>query len=309
MLTQHVVLILGAGASIPYGFPSGSTLTNQIVKELKDKGGQFTNDILDSGFEWSFLCEFRQQLDLSFQASIDAFLEHRPEFISVGKTCIARALIPCETESNLARGRDRHWYAYMFQKLSATPESFKQNRLSIITFNYDRSLEHFLFLAIKNSYGLSDNDAAELVRTIPIIHLHGDLGKLPVLDGSGRPFEPTVSPSILKQCASNIKIIHEDVSANSQFVKAQELIKSTSVICFLGFGFHPVNIKRIWAEKSGSVFMRRTIYGTAYQMPASEQTAVVKQFRTHTEDYKVKEEIQLGNYDAIQALQYWPILV
>jgi hypothetical protein len=308
MITNQVVLILGAGASIPYGFPSGSTLTNQIVKELKDKGSEFTNDILDSGFEWGFLRDFCQQLDLSFQASIDAFLEHRPEFISVGKTCIARALIPCETWSNLARGRDRHWYAYMFQRLNMTPESFEHNKLSIITFNYDRSLEQFLFLAIKNSYGLSDDDAAALVRSIPIVHLHGDLGKLPEIDGSGRPYEPTISSSILKQCASDIKIIHEDVPANSQFVQAQKLIARASVICFLGFGFHPVNIKRIWVNKPDAY--PKTIYGTAYQMPSSEQAVVVKRFDRESEKYKyIKEHIQLANCDALQALQQWPILV
>ncbi len=306
MITNRVVLILGAGASIPYGFPSGNTLTNHIIKELKDKGGQFTNDILDSGFEWGFLINFRRHLELSFQASIDAFLEHRPEFIKVGKTCIARALIPCETETNLERGRNSHWYAYLFQKLSATPETFENNKISIITFNYDRSLEHFLFIAIKYSYGLSDTNAAKLVRTIPIIHLHGDLGKLPVLDGTGRPYEPTISPSILRQCISDIKIIHEDVSANGQFVEAQKLIKDASRICFLGFGFHPVNLERLWIKTTEG---QRDIYGSAYGMPESEKMSVIKWFTEYSRDRLMERSIKLTGYTAIEALQQWPILV
>ncbi|MBC7911334.1 MAG: SIR2 family protein [Pyrinomonadaceae bacterium] len=308
MITNRIVLVLGAGASIPYGFPSGVALTNQIIKELKDKGGQYTNDILDCGFKWGLLNKFRQHLELSYQASIDAFLEHRTEFMKVGKTCIARSLIPCEAISNLARGREGHWYEYLFQKLSATPENFARNSLSIITFNYDRSLEHFLFIAIKHSYGISDSDTAKLVRTIPIIHLHGDLGKLTVLDGIGRPYEPTISPSILNQCATDIKIIYEDVTDDSQFVEAQKLIESAELVCFLGFGFHPMNINRLWVKSKDSRRPRK-IYGTAYKMPNSEKSVVERRFIVSAESRYQEERIQLENCDSLRALQNLPILV
>jgi len=52
------------------------------------------------------------------------------------------------------------WYQYFCDKLNTSFEEFDQNKISIITFNYDRSLEHSLFTALKNSYGKNDRDCA-----------------------------------------------------------------------------------------------------------------------------------------------------
>ena len=272
---------------MPYGFPSGGSLTNQICRELKDDQSVFTKDILFCGFEWTLIDEFRKHLELSFQPSIDAFLEHRPEYIEVGKTCIARALIPCEIEANLYRGIDRHWYEYLFNKLNTTPDKFGQNKLSILTFNYDRSLEQFLFIGLKQRFGLTDEDAASLVLSIPIVHLHGDLGKLKALYRDGRPYEPTVTIPIVKRCANDIKIIHENISSEEQFKVAHDLISQAETICFVGFGYHPMNLERLAVQD----LRGKTLHGTAYQVHQSELDAVQSYFVS---------PIDLGPWDAIQ---------
>jgi hypothetical protein len=64
-------------------------------------------------------------------------------------------------------------------------------------FNYDRSLEHFLFTALKYSSGKSDDECAGKLKTIPIIHLHGDLGALPHTGAAlARPYNSNISPEV-----------------------------------------------------------------------------------------------------------------
>ena len=42
MITTPTVLILGAGASINYGFPSGLQLKAEICRDLKGKWGTYS---------------------------------------------------------------------------------------------------------------------------------------------------------------------------------------------------------------------------------------------------------------------------
>jgi hypothetical protein len=54
--------------------------------------------------------------------------------------------------------------------------AFEDNKLSVITFNNDRSLEAFLFLSLQNLYGFDVKTALERLDKIPIVHLYGSLG-------------------------------------------------------------------------------------------------------------------------------------
>ena len=116
-------------------------------------------------------------------------MEHRPEYLDVGKALIAAELIVCERETALFRRDGKSWYEYLFNELSTNFCDFEKNQLSILTFNYDRSLEHYLLTSLQNSYDKSIEECAEKLSKIPIIHLHGDLGALPALERhQSRPY-------------------------------------------------------------------------------------------------------------------------
>jgi hypothetical protein len=52
------------------------------------------------------------------------------------------------------------WYEKLFQ-LMADGGDFGNNQLSVVTFNYDRSFEAFIFTALQNLYGPRYIDKAE----------------------------------------------------------------------------------------------------------------------------------------------------
>jgi hypothetical protein len=281
MLTEPLVLILGAGASLPYGFPSGPDLTSLICRELKRPESYtsktFYGSLIDCGFSPSSIEEFRSRLDLSFLYSIDAFLEHQPRYLDIGKVAITRALIPCEKEDRLYRENvERNWYQYLFNKIDVSPDQFDKLKLSVITFNYDRSLEKFLFLGLKNRYGLSDTDAVSLVDAIPIVHVHGDLGALPGTkkDGEEREYDPDWTPHLLLKTAKRIKIIHEDTEDTSELLQARKIIlENVGATCFLGFGYHARNITRLGFSLQGHN-RRKHLYGTTFNMKKTDRQLV-----------------------------------
>ena len=51
-------------------------------------------------------------------------------------------LIPKENEENLFTYQ-KSWLRVLYNNMSASFEEFGKNALSIITYNYDRSVEHF----------------------------------------------------------------------------------------------------------------------------------------------------------------------
>ena len=79
------------------------------------------------------------ELSASGQYSVDAFLEHCPEFLDMGKAAIAFELSKNERRQRLY---EPSWYQYLFNRMCRRFEDFAANRLTIVTFNYDVHLRY-----------------------------------------------------------------------------------------------------------------------------------------------------------------------
>jgi len=280
LIRQRTVLVLGAGASAVFGFPSGRKLRDDIIAGLSKEIAQPFQLLTAAGFDAHHVASFRDTLRRSGQPSVDVFLEYRPEFIPVGKVAIAAALIPYEDEAKLWGGSD-NWYEHLWKHLGPSlMDDVAQSQLSVITFNYDRSLEHFLFSALKNAHNISTDDAARYLReVIRIVHVHGKLGELPHADGGrgiSRAYQPG-DPSSLKDAAvaaaRTIKIVHEGAQDDAEFVQARQLLAQAQIVCFLGFGYLKGNVERLEIANLSSNI---GLCGTAYQLLEGERAAVAK---------------------------------
>jgi len=253
MITKPTVLILGAGASIPYGYPSGSRLVQDLYGYMGNSG--WIIPLLQSGVTENEIARFRNELYLSQQPSVDAFLEQRVEYVRIGKLSIALELLYLEDQDMLFKfeTRNKGCYHYLFNQLNAGWDKFGENKLSIITFNYDRSLEHFLYTALKYTYNKPDNSTCEMIQKIPIIHVHGWLGPLEWQESGGRPYmkpfndipQSSISAAQLQFAAEQILVLSEGKKATSEYNKAFDYLKDAQRIYFLGFGYHPQNMERL----------------------------------------------------------------
>lgn len=310
MISVPTVLVLGAGASAPYGFPSGRGLLLEICDNLAKKeflqGGYertpaTREHLLEFGFREHEIDAFREELLLSMQPSVDAFLENRPKYMEIGKAAMASSLIPYENPGALCRHSLKvEWYEYLFNQMGTRRHEFPSNQLSIVTFNYDRSLEYFLFTALKNAYGASDHqEVVDLLKPIQIVHVYGQLGKPHFLEPDGRAYTPEVDWRAVSKCIAEIKIIPEISEESDELCQAWKLIKQANVICFLGFGYHPMNLQRL---RVNQMFTEGNLLGSAYGLKRDEQRRVKHLFRL---------PIILGqtHQDAVDFLRNYPVFL
>jgi len=61
MITHPTVLVLGAGASVPYGFPSGRTMLQDIHRNLDPQSPYWIPILLDLGITNEEIEEFRRR--------------------------------------------------------------------------------------------------------------------------------------------------------------------------------------------------------------------------------------------------------
>lgn len=267
MIQKETVFVLGAGASIPYNFPSGKTLVKAIIKHSYDEGTPFANL-----FSRELRTRFSEALNLSFAPSIDDFLEKRPEFMEIGKAAISAQLITKENPPYISRETKGNWYELLWECMQAKVDDFSKNQVSFITFNYDRSLEFFLQRALINYFGIQKDKANEILDEIPIVHVHGMLGAFKKEQPFYRDYNPLLTEDIIETSAKMIRVFHEkSLDADEIKGKADLLFKKAWTICFLGFGYHPVNIQRINLKEYTDKYM----VGSIYDMGEAEKQRVL----------------------------------
>jgi hypothetical protein len=280
VIRAKVVLILGAGASKPYGFPVGPELVRDIVAMPNASDiGAFTQN---SNGRWTKddVIAFSIALDESRWISIDRFLQRRPDLQEIGKALIAFNILKCEHPGALGpHEKFSRWYQYLYNELLRPDiaNDFGKNPLSIITYNYDRSLEYYFWSALRQGFGLSPEEALRISGTIPIVHVHGSLGQLPPADG-GRKYGGGAGTFFL-EAAKDLHIVSDDIKASGVLERCRDLLAGANRVVFLGFGFDPVNLDRLDLFVPGGP---REFYGTSLGMTNSEvNTGVDQYFATH----------------------------
>lgn len=269
MIKLRTVLILGAGASKPYCFPTGRELLIKIRKALDPKGtSDLRSNLVNFGIDDNHINDFHRELMYSDPPSVDAFLEHRTEFLKVGKLAITLSLIPCEKDKTLFERelKEPSWYQYLFERLyTPSLDDFRWNKLSIITFNYDRSIEHYLFSVLKHRYGISEEECKEKMKIIPILHVHGRIGALPWQEESARLYSPKVHRNV-KKVSEQIKVVTGDLEPSPEFTLAYTWMDIAEKIVFLGFGYHEANLRRLRIDE----FKRKSMSGTCQGLGKSD---------------------------------------
>jgi len=221
--------------------------------------------LLEGVFPAALVREFREHLKYSGAGSVDRFLESRPEFLEVGKAAIACAMIPLENPIRIfgehSDARPQPWMEYLWRHLYARWEAFPENRLSVVTFNYDRSLEFYLSTCIQHTHKLSPEEAVKAVRDLGVVHVYGDLGSLERGDPGFRAYDTGLIAATLDKARKRLKVIPEERAADDlEFSRAKAMLKQAQRIYFLGFGFDRENLlrikpsERVSAELAGSAF-------------------------------------------------------
>lgn len=255
-MPQSTTLFLGAGASFDYGFPVGKELRRQIVStNLAELVALDPNS--DIGRTRSFLQEFKR----SQRYSIDSFLARRPEFNEIGKIAIARVIVAAETQRRDAMF-DTHegdnWYQYLVNMLAIDEwHNFDPSRLSIVTFNYDRSLEYYLINALQATYGRKMSEVVERLQRMRLAHVYGSLGTVwpgpDSLEFGGHSKQSPSWTTTVRSAAARLRVIPEGRDDDPTLEPVRTAVGQAERIGILGFGFDRDNIRRLGAP---DIFVR-----------------------------------------------------
>jgi len=240
VIRLSTVLVVGAGASAPYGMPTGAGLRDQVLRSI----GSLWLVSEDGRLPSSEIEQFKTDLSTSGFASVDAFLEWRPKWAEVGKTAMAAVLLAGEQRARQelfpphGRVRDR-WLEALWSRIGApTWKEVVQRPLGIVTFNYDRLVEHYLCSVAKTRFGV---EPATVLKWCPVVHVHGSLGHYDSrLLNTVRPGSAEIADA-----ARAIKIVHETGDGEPQVEIARRLVDDAHRVLFLGFGYNPTNLARI----------------------------------------------------------------
>lgn len=246
MISTRTVFILGAGASVPYGFDTGERLLDR-ARALNEEA---IVDLIDPLPRYG-AAPLLDALIHTGDQSIDAMLETRGNIQAPGIALIAHLLLQQEREAlRTNHTSSRGWYRTLFTAMTATtPEEAVAQKVRFVTFNYDRSLEYCLSHAWRVRFNPDQLvDPAGLERMF--IHLHGQLGFLPEIGGAGAVVSyggsaDGISDSDILICRQAIQIISDAHPAAPQFIQAREAIQAADRIVFIGFNFAERNVERL----------------------------------------------------------------
>jgi hypothetical protein len=312
MLRFKTLFVLGAGTSAEMHFPIGSELTRKIAGKLR-RDSTDPNRLADHDIHAVLIDHVRRTppgtspiYDLTdylkaasqiaqampLANSIDSYLDdHKsdPCIQLCGKLAIVKAITDQENSSAVdfdagggmlnLNSLASTWYGQFWQFLirsGVTREDLLQSLFSnvaVITFNYDRSLEHFLVQAIHTYYPQAD--ANEVFKKLTLFHPYGTVG--PWLEGAEhQPFSEVVSPDKLLRLAQRIQT-YTDKSAHAEELK-RVVSEAAEVMVFLGFGYNDANLKLLGPHPNTR--STRQIYGTALGISQPIQSVITDSLRS-----------------------------
>jgi hypothetical protein len=178
----------------------------------------------------------------------------------------------------VATGKPGHALVpYLFNQLLKSSRGRAQpssNRVTIVTFNFDRSFERALYLFVRANRAAGEAEAIEQLLQIPIYHLHGQLCRpdwlAPPAIGQPACGSRETESHVLRMCAEQMRIVDDEVTDNPTLGPALSALEDADAIAFLGFSFHPLNLQKLQIERLKSKLVR----GTAYKLPVGPRSAV-----------------------------------
>jgi len=291
----NIVLVVAAGASRELEIPTGGELLLEIISGINynqnysssngegrflDPVNQFFNMIGSNDMAVNILCfeqeliPFREELRACAKngKSLDAFLNQngRSDILKkFGKFAIAYYIIGYEAKiknENLYGFRE-NWIRYFLEKhLQPVKKDLRDGRvkIKIITFNYDRAIEHFLYYFLRYTPNpeipgfepaKGTDESRSIVDRFAVIHVYS---KLADLDWQN-PGEETIrfgernnDKGSLSAASSAIKLIAETgIGRVTEETKTQikKVMAEAEKIYCLGFGFDEDNMRILFGNE------------------------------------------------------------
>jgi hypothetical protein len=169
--------------------------------------------------------------------------------------------------------------------------------ISVVNFNYDRCLEHFLWFALQQVFLISADKATQLLNSLPVYHPYGTVGALP-WQGIGVKirFGEQIGISQLIQASASIRTFNEQIEEEDMLIQIGSLVSSAERMVFLGSHYHEQNMEVLRSRPPGRGGVV-DVYGTAYRRSASDIRIIDGHIRGILSARGGTWQINLGDFD------------
>lgn len=308
-MAWNTIYVVGAGASCEAGLPAGEGLKEHIAELLnmrfetyQQKSGDY--EIIEALKQYAKdeINEYAKECshisaNMPLAISIDNFIDTEKDnekLVLCGKLAIVKSILQAEKDSLLYFDKfgkqrtidfpslDKTWYLSFFRTLTenSTADQLKARfrDITLVIFNYDRCIEHFLLHALMSYYRLNEQSAADVINCLKIIHPYGVVGSLEWQDRASSTkieFGGELHLSQLVQYAERIRTFTE--GAHSEQIQQLHFnMTHTERLVFLGFAFHRLNMELLAADPINGYENPLTIdcYATAFETAKSDQDSI-----------------------------------
>ena len=272
MFKVPTVIIVGAGASFDFGYPLGPNLLSNIIggivdaKRIYQLGSghrptiatdldflkyqypiAYENASSYLGCTTTELVKFAEIANSQTNKSVDRFLRDHPNLQKIGKYFIAQEIVQ-KSYSMIAeqvlpknfRIGTPGWIGELINEMregTKNTHDLKENKITLVTFNYDLSIE----MALDAQFANTDiHRGADWRACVEVIHVYGQVEP---------PKETFVRQEFLddiKKSARSIKIIGDVDSSqitDGHLEKIREKISKAERVISLGFSFDQANVE------------------------------------------------------------------
>ena len=314
MIRTQTTFVIGAGAGCELQLPSGPELTQRIAQCLdfdRFVGDLQTRDSMVLGQYLSKMAARMQKSDEQVRAaadririaakmanSIDDILDQHnndPLVVNTGKLAIAYFITQAEAKSTMRvtpriarelplQGSENWLFQLARLITSGVPRSQADrclDNVSIVNFNYDRSVEHFLPFAFEMAFGMPLQEAQRIVsQKLKIIHPYGSVGRLPWQPGDMPDSEwATENPWNIHNLALQIRTLSELQQNRQAIMQIQNAVTSGKRLVILGFGFQAQNLDLLFDR---TLSHNPEVLVTLWDMVPTNRNAVLKALKRRT---------------------------
>lgn len=274
MIRTKTTFILGAGASAELHMPGPTELLDRIAQALdfsRATENQMTRDTTAILRHVGKLAErMNRPEDAIFRAgqrihtaakigrTIEQVIEQNnddPLVEAFGKLAIAVFTLQSENRASLRATPQGnavlplqtgdYWLIELGKLLtSGLPRSRLEQGLadvSIISFNYDRSVEHFLPYALATAYGMTLQEAQRIITSrLRFFHPYGAIGRLPWQGGEGPDADwGNEQPWNMAALSAQLRSFDQAMADRKGLADLRAAVAQAQRIVFLGFDFSP----------------------------------------------------------------------
>lgn len=336
---KRTVIVVGAGASVDFGLPSGEALGQLVADAVRPDQHSgywaFKLDALQYAFSQRegglrpYLNAGRKISDgVTFAASVDDYLFTHGEdeaLVELGKAAIALCILekergsplkrlsahdPITTSRELLALRGKAWPLELIRLLMAQKRRSEVASLfagiTFINFNYDRCLEHLLYYALQKIFDISDMEAAEILKALTIIHPYGTVGPLPwQAQTDGQAFGGDPHPSQVQGMIRQIRTLNDGCASDDVQVAITEAMTYARRLLFLGFGFHKQNVELLSFEKITQTGLPPRIFGTALGASESNKRMWINAAKSAVNYGSSTQPVHMVDLDCTAVFQHW----